>query len=121
MAKMEEEIAVATIETPTKARLLNRERSSIGSVERFSLRKKMIMRTTAPTMKLTVVALDHPSSLPRTSANTRRKRLAENEMNPTQSTLRERTSFDLAMRVRVTKMATTPMGTLTKKIHRHPM
>ena len=79
------------------------------------------MRMTAATMKLTVVALDQPSSLPRTSANTSRKRLAENEINPTQSMERARTSFDLAMRVSVTKMATTPMGTLTKKIQRQPM
>ena len=30
-------------------------------------------------------------------------------------------SFDCAIRVKVTKMATTPIGTLTKKIHRQPM
>src|SRR5580704_1589775 len=99
MEKMEAEIAVATIETPTKARRLKRESSSIGSVDRFSLMKKMIIRTTAATMKLTVVALDHPSSLPRTRANTKRKRLAEKDMKPTQSMWRWLVSFDSAMRV----------------------
>ena len=61
-------------------------------------------------MKPTVVGLDQPSSLPRTSAKTKRKRLAEKEMKPIQSMLRVRMSFDLAMRVSVTKMATTPIG-----------
>src|ERR1017187_2721246 len=94
MAKIEAEMATATIDTPTKACLLKRKRSSIGSCVRFSLTKKTIMSTTAATMKLTVVALDQPSSLPRTRANTKRKRLAEKEMNPTQSMLRARTSLD---------------------------
>ena len=40
---------------------------------------------------------------------------------PTQSIRRSRGSFDSAILVNVMTMATTPMGTLTKKIHRQPM
>ena len=40
---------------------------------------------------------------------------------PTQSTRRGLWSFESAILANVMKMATTPMGTLTKKIQRQPM
>ena len=79
------------------------------------------MRTTEATNRLTIVVLDQPSSLPRTRAKTSRKRLRENVTKPTQSMRRVLGSRDSAILVSVMTMATTPMGTLTKKIHRHPM
>ncbi len=68
-----------------------------------------------------VVPLPQPKSLPRTSANTSRKRLTEKVTNPTQSIWRARRSSDLAICVNVIKTAMAPMGTFTKKIQRHPM
>ena len=68
-----------------------------------------------------MVALPQPRSLPRTSANTRTNRLAENVTNPTQSMRRSLVSLDSAILAIVMTTATTPMGTLTKKIQRHPM
>ena len=43
------------------------------------------MRTAAADEQADVVALPQPKSLPRTSANTSRKRLTENVTKPTQS------------------------------------
>ena len=68
-----------------------------------------------------VVALPQPKSLPRTSANTSRKRLTEKVTKPTQSIRRARRSSDLAIWVNVMRTATAPMGTFTKKIQRQPM
>ena len=68
-----------------------------------------------------MVALPQPRSLPRTSAKTRQKRLAENVTKPTQSMRRVRWSLDSAILAIVMMTATTPMGTLTKKIQRQPM
>ena len=68
-----------------------------------------------------MLALPQPRSLPRTSAKTRQKRLTEKVMKPTQSIRRTRWSFDSAICVKVMTTATTPMGTLTKKIQRQPM
>ncbi len=48
-------------------------------------------------------------------------RALENETNPIQSTRRWLGSFDSWILARVMAMASTPMGTLTKKIHRHPI
>ena len=62
-----------------------------------------------------------PRSLPRTSANTRQKRLKFNVTNPTQSTQRARDGSDSEILANVMMIATTPIGTLTKKIQRHPM
>ena len=42
-------------------------------------------------------------------------------MKPTQSIRRAVGSFDSAIFVSVMKIATTPIGTLTKKIHLHPI
>ena len=42
-------------------------------------------------------------------------------MKPTQSTRRAVGSFDSAIRVSVMKIASTPIGTLTKKIHLQPI
>ena len=71
---------------PDEGRLLEERRGRASDpCVRCSFTKKMIMSTTAPARKPTVVALDHPSSLPRTSANTNRKRLAEKETKPIQS------------------------------------
>ena len=68
-----------------------------------------------------MVVLPQPRSLPRTRANTRQKRLTENVTNPTQSTRRARGSFDSEILAKVMTIATAPIGTLTKKIQRHPM
>ena len=46
---------------------------------------------------------------------------AEKVTNPIQSTRRVLGSLDSWTRVRVRNTAITPMGTLTKKIHRQPM
>ena len=68
-----------------------------------------------------ISGLPHPSSGPRTSAKTSMKSAPENETNPIQSMRLVLGSFDPATRVRVMKTASTPIGTLTKKIHRQPM
>ena len=49
------------------------------------------------------------------------KRLTEKVTKPTQSIRRVRGSLDSAIWVKVMTTATTPMGTLTKKIQRQPM
>ena len=121
MAKMEAASVKAATERPAKAGILKRPRSNMGSLLRASLTKKPTMSTAAPTRRPTIVALPQPRSLPRTSANTSANKLAENVTNPTQSTWRTRVSFDSAILANVMRMATTPMGTLTKKIQRHPM
>jgi len=64
--------------------------------------------------------LPQPLSLPRTSAYTRAKRLPENVTKPTQSTRCGCGSLERAIWANVMKMARTPIGTLTKKIHRQP-
>ena len=64
--------------------------------------------------------LPQPLALPRTRAKTSMKRAAENETKPIQSMRRSFASFDSCTRDNVTAMATTPTGTLTKKIHRQP-
>ncbi len=79
------------------------------------------MSTAEATNKLTMVVLDQPSSLPRTRAKTRMKRPSENETKPIQSIRRVLGSRDSAILASVMMMATAPMGTLTKKIQRHPM
>ena len=66
------------------------------------------------------MVLPHPLAFPRTNAKTSMNRAAENEMKPIQSMRRWLASFDSWTRVRVMAMATTPTGTLTKKIHRQP-
>ena len=111
----------AVVDSPTKAGILKRPRSSIGSLVYRSLTKKATMSTAAPTSRPMVLSLPQPKSLPRTSANTSRKRLTEKVTKPTQSMLRSRRSSDLAIWVKVMKTAMAPMGTFTKKIHRHPM
>ena len=68
-----------------------------------------------------ISALPHPSSGPRTRAKTSMKRAPENEMKPIQSIRRLLGSLDSATLASVTMTANTPMGTFTKKIHRHPM
>ncbi len=73
MAKIDAARQKATVESPTKAGILNRPRSSIGSAVKRSLMKKPTMRTAAPASRLTVVALPQPKSLPRTSANTKQE------------------------------------------------
>ena len=59
--------------------------------------------------------------MPRTNAKTSRKRLSEKETKPIQSIRWDRGSLDETIRVSVTAIAATPMGTLTKKIQRQPM
>ena len=54
-------------------------------------------------------------------AKTNMNRAAENETNPIQSMRRLLGSLDSWILVRVTTIATTPMGTLTKKIQRQPI
>ncbi len=62
-----------------------------------------------------------PSSLPRTRAKTSMNSAAEKVMKPIQSIRRVLGSRDSWTLARVTMMATMPIGTLTKKIQRHPM
>ena len=121
MAKMDAAKVKATTDMPTKAGILNRPRSSIGWAVSRSLTTKAAMSRAEPTNKATIVVLPQPRSLPRTSPKTSRNRLPENVTKPTQSMRRRRSSRDSATLARVRKMATTPMGTLTKKIQRHPM
>ena len=64
--------------------------------------------------------LPQPLAFPRTRAKTSMKRATENETKPIQSMRRSLASFDSCTRLKVMAMATTPTGTLTKKIHRHP-
>ena len=93
----------------------------MGSACFHSATRNTAIRTTAPVNSPTISVLDHPSSLPRMRARIRRKRETEKETNPIQSIRRSLGSFDSLILVRVMMTATTPTGTLMKKIHRHPI
>ena len=61
------------------------------------------------------------SALPRMSANTARKRAAENAMVPAQSSGSPCGSRDSCTRASVSAIAAMPIGTLTKKIDSQPL
>ncbi len=96
MAKMEAAKVKATTDSPAKAGILKRPRSSIGSVRSKLVDEEQTMSRPSQRGDATIVALPQPRSLPRTSAKTSRNKLAENVTKPTQSTRRVRGSFDSA-------------------------
>ena len=122
MAKMEEASVNATTERPTKAGILNRPRSSMGSAVCSSLTKNATMRTadadeqpddgrTAPAEVVAAHEREHEHE------QAGRER---DEADPVDAA-RRCGSFDSAILANVMTTATTPMGTLTKKIQRQPM
>ena len=121
MAKIEAERVNAAMDTPTMAGRLKRSRSSMGSSRRHSAIRKIAIRTAEPTSRLTMVGLLHPFSLPCTRANTSRNSETEKKRKPIQSMRRGVGSFESWTLARVRATATTPIGMLTKKIHRQPM
>ena len=78
------------------------------------------MLTALTTNRVTMRVLPQPSLFPRIRASTRVNSDTENVATPIQSTLWPVGSRDSCTLARVSPTAATPMGTLTKKIQRHP-
>ncbi len=78
------------------------------------------METALITNRVMMMALPQPSALPRIRASTSVNSETEKVATPIQSTLWPVGSRDSCTLARVSATATTPIGTLTKKIQRQP-
>ena len=85
-AKSEPDTAKAASWTPVNARRRNSPSGSIGWATRRSIVTNAAISTAELARSETISALPQPSSLPRTSASTSRKRAVENVASPGQST-----------------------------------
>ena len=94
IAKNDAEIASAAICAPAKFELRNIESGSIGSRTRLSITRNATSSTAAAPRPPTISGLPQPSSLPRSSASTSRKRPAPSVIWPGTSTRRAAGSLD---------------------------
>ncbi len=120
LAMSEAETANAAKATPTKDRRRNSDRSSIGCFATDC-------RTTKPTSSATAVASSpmmraepQPSSLPRIRPSSRASRPVVSSAVPGQSAERATGGRDSESRSAPAISANTPIGRLTRKIHRQP-
>ncbi len=81
---------------------------------------KIAIRTAAAIRQARIVALPHPSGLPRIRAKMKRKSDAEKVTSPGMSSGSGSLPKTLRTFCSVSTIATTPIGTLTKKIHSQP-
>ena len=97
--------------------LRNSRSGSIGCVERASMARKATSATAAPANSATICVLPQPTSLPRSSASTSRKRPAVSAIWPGTSTGGVAGSRDSWTLVRVIHRQKMPIGMLIRKIH----
>ena len=103
---------------PVNDGLRNHRSGSMGCLTLASTATNAHRSAPAPPRQARICGLDHPSSLPRSSAKTSRKRPPVSVTRPSRSTRGARGSFDSATYVRTIHTHASPSGRLMRKIHR---
>src|SRR5665213_452074 len=113
-------IANVPIETPVNDGFRNSERSSNGCSWCSSANMNSTMSTAAAANRVKIVELVQPSALARIRANTSRNIEPENVARPGRPSRIVPESLTFTIRVTASQPVRMPIGTLTKKIDRHP-
>src|SRR4029450_8217253 len=95
---------------PVNSLIRKRPSGSIGSFTRSSMPTNATSSTAAPASSATIAGLPQPSSLPRSSASTKRKRAPTNAVWPAQSIRRAFESRDSRTHRYVAPTAALPTG-----------